>query len=267
MLAAESNKITGSYKNAEYTVEGLKNPDGTVVRGVLYSPLYYYGYLTTAIGEPLYRPNVVREELALISQLGFNSVRLQSGFYSALVGQRDRCEKILDNYEDLLTACRENHLTASFILPYNIEENYSDEDSFTRWLITEIITRFDGPFSDVIVQWEIANEPDLNIFTTDTAWGKNQYLTNETWLNVSKPQLQWARDLVKELGATRPVSIGAMTAPLFTSWDAENFDVANEYFNQALSISSKYKLQKTYSDISNCHGTYHRRLCRSTGIL
>lgn len=76
--------------------------------------------------------------------------------------------------------------------------------------------------------YEASNEPDLNIFTHNVEDGKNQYATNTEWLNVKRPLLQFIRDWLKdEFKTEKPVSIGAMTTSLYTSWDAENFDVCN----------------------------------------
>ncbi len=227
MIATAAKKeVLGSYKNETYELTGLKNPDGTIVRGINYTPLYNYGWFVGVMTESHYRPNVIREELALVALLGFNSVRLMSPFGS-WNNNPTAAEPILKNYDDFFLACRENGLTVSLVLPRYPEEDYKAEDSFTRWLLTEMVNRFDKKYADVIVQYEVSNEPDLNIFNFDVEWGKNQYLTNSDWNNSMKPCLQFSRDLLKELGVTKPISVGAMTTSLFTPWDAENFDVIN----------------------------------------
>lgn len=219
-------KNLGAYKNDTYQLTGLKNPDGSTVRGINYTPLYNYGWFVGAMEESRYRPTIIREELALVTQLGFNSVRLMSPFGSWNSNQT-AAEPILKNYDDFLLACRENGLTVSLVMPRFPDEDYRAENSFTRWLLTEMVNRFDKKYEDVIVQYEVANEPDLNIFSFDVEGGKNKYLSDEEWNNVKKPNLQFSRDLLKELGVTKPISVGAMTTSLYTPWDAENFDVIN----------------------------------------
>ncbi|MBO4769954.1 MAG: hypothetical protein J5563_04150 [Clostridia bacterium] len=223
---AVKDKPIGSYRNESYELSGLKNPDGTVVHGINYTPLYNYGWFVGAMEESRYLPSVIREELAIVSQLGFNSVRLMSPF-GTWNANPTAAEKILINYDDFFQACRENRLTVDVCLPRYPDEDYKAAGSFTRWLVTEMVSRFDKKYNDVIVMWEVGNEPDLNIFSYDIEWGKKQYLENAEWNNKIKPCLQFTRDLLIELGVKKPISVGAMTTSLFTPWDAQNFDVIN----------------------------------------
>lgn len=119
-------------------------------------------------------------------------------------GNKDWSKQLLDSYDDFLLACRETGLTADICLNGYSDEDYKAEDSFTRWLLNEWLTRFDEKYSDVIVMYEVSNEPDLNIFTFDVEWGKQQYLTNSEWLNVKMPLLQFIRDFVKDFGTKKP---------------------------------------------------------------
>lgn len=225
MSAKEINE-NGTYKNSKYELSGLKNPDGSLVQGINYTPLWNYGWFTGAVEPSRYQPEEVRKELKIIKQLGFNSVRMMSPFGWAF-GSKEWAGQLLDSYDDFLLACRETGLTADICLNGYSDEDYKAEDSFTRWLLNEWLGRFDEKYSDVIVMYEVSNEPDLNIFTFDVEWGKQQYLTNSEWLNVKMPLLQFIRDFVKDFGTKKPVSVGAMTTSLFTPWDAQNFDVIN----------------------------------------
>ena len=225
-MRAEEKNEKGTYANSKYELSGLKNPDGSLVQGINYTPLWNYGWFTGAVEPSRYQPEEVRKELKIIKQLGFNSVRMMSPFGWAY-GNKDWSKQLLDSYDDFLLACRETGLTADICLNGYSDEDYKAEDSFTRWLLNEWLTRFDEKYSDVIVMYEVSNEPDLNIFTFDVEWGKQQYLTNSEWLNVKMPLLQFIRDFVKDFGTKKPVSVGAMTTSLFTPWDAQNFDVIN----------------------------------------
>lgn len=225
-MSAEEKNEKGTYANSKYELSGLKNPDGSLVQGINYTPLWNYGWFTGAVEPSRYQPEEVRKELKIIKQLGFNSVRMMSPFGWAY-GNKDWSNQLLDSYDDFLLACRETGLTADICLNGYSDEDYRAEDSFTRWLLNEWLTRFDEKYSDVIVMYEVSNEPDLNIFTFDVEWGKQQYLTNSEWLNVKMPLLQFIRDFVKDFGTKKPVSVGAMTTSLFTPWDAQNFDVIN----------------------------------------
>lgn len=176
-MSAEEKNEKGTYANSKYELSGLKNPDGSLVQGINYTPLWNYGWFTGAVEPSRYQPEEVRKELKIIKQLGFNSVRMMSPFGWAY-GNKDWSNQLLDSYDDFLLACRETGLTADICLNGYSDEDYRAEDSFTRWLLNEWLTRFDEKYSDVIVMYEVSNEPDLNIFTFDVEWGKQQYLTN-----------------------------------------------------------------------------------------
>ena len=42
-------KNLGAYKNETYQLTGLKNPDGSTVRGINYTPLYNYCWFVGAM--------------------------------------------------------------------------------------------------------------------------------------------------------------------------------------------------------------------------
>ncbi|MBE5786840.1 MAG: hypothetical protein E7324_04785 [Clostridiales bacterium] len=226
-VQAEEEENMGTYRTENYTLDGLRNPDGSLVRGVNFTPVHNGGWFVGAMARSDYRPDLMRRELAMIKQMGFNSVRILSPFGDWLFGNKTACRAILDNYDDFFRACREFGLTADVVLPRFPQEDYSDQLSFTRWLLKEMVTRFEEKYSDVIIMWEVANEPDLNVFTTDAIRGIRAYENSEEWNQVMRPCLQFTRDYLKELEVETPLSVGAMTSSLYTSWDAENFDVIN----------------------------------------
>ena len=222
----------GTYYNDAYQVDGLRNPDGSLVEGINYTPLYYYGWLPSVMGD-YYQHDKVAEELKLIKRLGFNSIRLLGTITEnqATADNFDTyLDKVMKNYQDMFDICREVGLTATVIMIPGLSDysvDYKSEDSGIYKILREFVTRFDKAYRDVVVMWEIANEPDLNTWGLKYDAEVREFATNEKWNNEIKPYLTWANGVVKALGAEIPTSIGAMNSARCDSWDAETFDVMN----------------------------------------
>lgn len=247
-IFADNEKKDGTYKNTKYKVSGLYNDDGELVMGINYTPTANYGWLPSTIYDNYYTDDMIRTDFKRIVQLGYNSVRLlgvidvgmlnSSSFESTL-------KEIMNNYERIFQACRDYGLTADVcMLPADGETtDYRLEGSGIRRVIEEFIDRFDDPYDDVIVLWEVSNEPDLNTYGLTLEDSKKEFETDEYWNNNRAPYLAWCADYMRSLGCKNPISIGSMNSPRCTTWDAENFDVANIH---------NYKSTVKDADIFNC---------------
>lgn len=232
LFALNDTKNTGSYTNTKYKTSGLYNDDGELVMGVNYTPTANYGWLPTTIRDKYYNDEMIRTDLKRISSLGFNSVRLlgvidvgmtlSSGFETTL-------KEIMDNYERLFKTCRDYGLTADVcMVPADGDTtDYKAEGSGIRRVLEEFVNRFDGPYDDVIVLWEVSNEPDLNTYGMTLEDSVAEFASNKDWNEKRAPYLAWCADYMRKLGAKNPISIGSMNSPRCTEWDAKNFDVAN----------------------------------------
>lgn len=227
----EVDAVSGSYKNEKYKLTGLYNDNGDLVQGVNYTPTSYYGWWPTVSRQENFSETYVRKDLAAIQKLGYNSIRIlqplsvqdmESSYYDELL------EKTIGTYKKLFNLCREYGLTACVIMAPKdgYKTNYKAENSGVYRLLKAYIDNFDKEYDDVIVLWEIANEPDPNTWGYTLEESIEIFETDEEWAQVA-PYLAWMKDVVKELGAKNPVSIGAMNSPRCTSWDALNMDVCN----------------------------------------
>lgn len=221
-----------AYRDCQFSCTGVYNPDGSLVEGINYTPLYNYGWFPSAITPEKYRPKIVRQELKLLRKLGFNSIRLLESFWLGMFERPDFTkvlDEYMDNYDDLLSACRETCLTALIIMvpAKGYQTPYQEKNSCIEQILRAFVTRFDEKYADVLVGWEIANEPDLNTWGLPYAQEIEIFSTDKIWNSQVKPYLQWCTELVRNLGAKKPLSIGAMNSPRCDRWDAETFDVLN----------------------------------------
>ena len=85
-----------------------------------------------------------------------------------------------------------------------------------------------GPdYEDVIVMWEIVNEPDLDTYGRSHSDGAQMFANDTTWNNYSKPFIAWAKEKIDSYNTDILTSVGYIDAPMYDSFDANNTDVIN----------------------------------------
>jgi hypothetical protein len=162
-----------------------------------------------------YDPKQVRADLAVAKALGFNSVRtfLSFGDYKADPA------RFQANMADYLTACRENSLTA---MPAINPDRASFKGLGEKWrkdpavlykddflpyrYLKMFMTEFDRPFADVVICWDLWNEPfwdamiaddDMDITRAGVVWFSR---TAEHFKPVNPTTIGWAllEDLLED---------------------------------------------------------------------
>ena len=238
---ALSVTVLPHYKaaQADYQLQGLKNPDGSPVYGINYTPVHIYGWLPSVMSGEYYVPGKLEEELTHIKSMGFNSVRLLPTFYDGLYSLTDaEFTNILvayeERYRELLGICRKLGLTADVgMLP--IPENggdYQTEGGKIEKTLEMFVKRIGVDFQDVIVLWEISNEPDVNTWGLNYEDSVQAFKNDQKWNSVTKPFLESAASYMdkfyEEVPEYKiPYSIGCMNSARCDEWDSQNMDVLN----------------------------------------
>lgn len=233
MTASADKNITGTYKNPNYKTRGLYNDDGSLVQGVNYEPRYCYGWFPSMMQSTFFSEAAIRKDFSDISKMGFNSVRIFGIIDSSILNNQSfetLIEGYMKYYTTVFTACREYGLSADVIMLGDAwNTDYTAVGSAASRVLDEFINRFEKDYDDVIVLWEIANEPDLSNAWATTEEATEQFKTDDEWNNLRKPFLDWAAKYLRKIGVKNPISIGAMNTPRACEWDSETFDVANAH--------------------------------------
>ena len=194
------------------------------IRGINYSSVYSQSWAPEALMPERYREDLTRKDLENVVKMGFNSIRLWprtiNYFTDAIAAEIDGN---MDVYRSILSICREYNLTAMVILFMEIPASYGDDTSASA--ILDGYAQLAEEFDDVIIGFEIANEPDLAVDSLNPS-SVLTYLGNSSW-DGRKPFVKWATDYFRAAEGTKPLSCGFMTAPLFDHFDQDNYEIAN----------------------------------------
>lgn len=227
-----SSEMTGTYKNTKYKTSGLYNENGELVQGINYSPTASFGWWGTVVQKSYYSDTSVRKDLSNIKKLGYNSIRVLSPFTDTILNGssfKEILKEYKESYVSLLKACRDYGLSADLsILDKTCwNSNYETKNSAAYQVLKDFVMELESEFDDVIVLWELANEPDPNTWGFTLEESIEMFETDAEWNEKVKPFLTWEAKALKEMGVKNPISIGAMNAQRCDSWDALNTDVAN----------------------------------------
>lgn len=233
-FATDYTSSTLSSKSAE----GLKNPDGTVVYGINYTPAYLWGWFASAVNEAEFRPDTIKSELKDIVDMGFNSIRILPPVYPTLITETsdDEFNTALAGYKGRLSTvfkfCQELGLTIDAVMCWS-GSNISDADYMVSGSRTERIIKMfldlGATYNDVVVLWEIENEPDFEIKDPSKA---EEVISSTEWTN-KKVFFTWAKGIIDDYYSENtsarkiPVSIGTIDSAEYDSWDSQNMDVLN----------------------------------------
>ena len=188
------------------------------------------GFMPTSLDPNYYRGDLIRAELAKIKQLGFNSIRLMARVTMENANAfASRIDENMKPYEDLALACRENGLR---MLPVLLPASpggatYGDSGSVYYKILEAFAEKLDKEYGDILIGFEIANEPDTNTFGLSDEESIKRINEDTVWNNERKPFIAWAAETLKSLGVKAPLSVGNMNSLRLESFDAEHMDVAN----------------------------------------
>jgi hypothetical protein len=199
-------------------------------------------------GWPHYDPKIVRADLAVAKALGFNSVRT---FLSFADFKADPV-RFKTKMTDFLTACRENGLTAMpAINPdrgsfkglgdgWRRDPAVLYRDDFLPYRYLKMfMTELDRPFADVVVCWDLWNEPfwdamiaddDMDVTRAGVLWFAR---TAERFKPVNPYTIGWAllEDLLEdpELCKLTPVVSFHFYNPTLTGY-IKKYKIARDLF-------------------------------------
>ena len=152
-----------------------------------------------------YNPRIVRGDLAVAKALGFNSVRvfLSHGDFMA------DPDRYVNNLRDFLSACRENSLTAmptinpdrqtfkrAAKLLKSRPESLRNKDFPPFYELQTLLAALDKPYADVIVCWDIWNEPFWDAYINDDD------------MDLTREAVIWFAGTTEYLKPVNPYTIG-----------------------------------------------------------
>ncbi len=153
--------FTSVYARQSKTESALLDQMSSI-RGINYSP-------RTSSSWWSYDPNIIANDLDVIKATGFNSLRV---FLSYDLYKTDP-EKYKQSIAELLKACRKRDITIMPVINprrqdfYGLKDKLKNEpdslctDDFEPYhYLHWIVGNFDEPYADVIICWDLWNEPD-----------------------------------------------------------------------------------------------------------
>jgi len=197
-----------------------------------------------------YDPQLARADLDVTKALGFNSIRTFLSFGDF----RTNPEQVQKNLTDFLTACRERKIT---VMPVISPDRASFRGQGDKWrrdpsvlqrsdflpyrYLEMMMTTFDKPFADVIICWDIWNEPfwdamiandDMDLTRAGVLWYAR---TAEKFKPVNPYTIGWAllEDLLEdpELCELTPVVSFHFYNPTLTGY-TRKYKIARELFQK-----------------------------------
>ena len=204
--------------------------DNGLIQGININFKSGHGATSLTLDPNYYRDDMIRKDLARIKQLGFNSIRILSKVDGGTAIQfAANLDMYMKPYEDFMLACRENGLR---VLPVLLPSSpgagtYGDENSTYYKILKAFVEKIDKVYSDILIGFEICNEPDTNTFGLNDEDALARIQADTIWNEERKPYIAWVAKTLRELGAKAPLSVGNMNSLRYESFDAEHMDVAN----------------------------------------